>query len=62
MTTGPARQPPGGAFHVAHTLTANDAATLTLSVAEQAIAPDEVALHMEGSRAWVSQGPECLCG
>jgi len=35
MNTGPARQPPGGAFHVAHTPTADDATTLTLSVAEQ---------------------------
>jgi hypothetical protein len=35
MNTSPARQPPGGAFHVAHTLTVNDASTLTLNVAEQ---------------------------
>ncbi len=34
MNTGPARQPPGGAFHVAHTPTGDDAATLTVSVAE----------------------------
>jgi hypothetical protein len=35
MNTGPARHPPGGAFHVAHTLTGNDATPLTLNVAEQ---------------------------
>jgi hypothetical protein len=34
MNTGPARQPPGGAFHVAHTPTADDATMLTLNVAE----------------------------
>src|SRR5690348_7313974 len=41
MNTTPARQPPGhgGAFHVAHTLTGSDAATLTLGVAEQQVMP-----------------------
>jgi hypothetical protein len=35
MNTKPRPASPGGAFAVAHTLTANDAATLTLKVAEQ---------------------------
>ena len=34
MNTRPRRQPPGGALHVAHPLTGNDATTLTLNVAE----------------------------
>jgi hypothetical protein len=29
--------PPGGAFYVAHTLTGDDAATLTLNVAEHRV-------------------------
>jgi hypothetical protein len=35
MNSKPRPAPPGGVSAVAHTLTANDAATLTLSVAEQ---------------------------
>ena len=35
MNTKPRPAPPGGASAVAHTLTANDATTLTLKVAEQ---------------------------
>jgi hypothetical protein len=35
MNSKPRQAPPGGVSAVAHTLTANDAATLTLSVAEQ---------------------------
>jgi len=35
MNSKPRPAPPGGVSVVAHTLTANDAATLTLSVAEQ---------------------------
>ena len=35
MNTRPRPAPPGGVFHVAHTLTANDATTLTLKGAEQ---------------------------
>jgi hypothetical protein len=35
MNSKPRRAPPGGVSAVAHTLTANDAATLTLSVVEQ---------------------------
>ena len=31
MNTKPRPAPPGGACHVAHTLTANDATTLTLN-------------------------------
>jgi hypothetical protein len=34
VNTSPARHPPGGAFHVAHTLTATGAMTLTLNDAE----------------------------
>jgi hypothetical protein len=34
MNSKPRQAPPGGVSAVAHTLTANDAATLTLSVAE----------------------------
>jgi hypothetical protein len=29
MNTGPARQPPGGAFHVVHAFSTTDATTLT---------------------------------
>jgi hypothetical protein len=35
MNTRPRPAPPGGVFHVAHMLTANDATTLTLNDAEQ---------------------------
>jgi hypothetical protein len=35
MSSKPRPAPPGGVSAVAHTLTANDAAPLTLSVAEQ---------------------------
>ena len=34
MNTRPRPAPPGGVFHVAHMLTANDATTLTLNDAE----------------------------
>lgn len=37
MNTKPRPAPPGGASAVAHMLTANDAATLTLKVAEQSV-------------------------
>ena len=37
MNSKPRQAPPGGVSAVAHTLTANDAATLTLSVAEQGV-------------------------
>ena len=42
MNTRPRPAPPGGAFHVAHTLTGNDATTLTLNVAEhwRRVAPE----------------------
>ena len=38
MNSKPRQAPPGGVSAVAHTLTANDAATLTLSVAEHLLA------------------------
>jgi hypothetical protein len=39
MNTRPRPAPPGGVFHVAHMLTANDATTLTLNDAEHTAWP-----------------------
>ena len=43
MNSKPRRAPPGGVSAVAHTLTANDAATLTLSVVEHPAGDDGLA-------------------
>jgi hypothetical protein len=49
MNSKPRQAPPGGVSAVAHTLTANDAATLTLSVAEHQAGNDDL---NERHRLW----------
>jgi len=60
MNSKPRQAPPGGVSAVAHTLTANDAATLTLSVAEQAGAPiagDRATAQNDGYLKSISDKP-----
>jgi hypothetical protein len=49
MNSKPRQAPPGGVSAVAHTLTANDAATLTLSVAEQPGIEPRVRMAYDGT-------------
>jgi hypothetical protein len=46
MNSKPRQAPPGGVSAVAHTLTANDAATLTHSVAEHAVVEGVLSVGM----------------
>src|SRR5580693_5407652 len=55
MNSKPRQAPPGGVSAVAHTLTANDAATLTLSVAEQLSATGRVRAVDAGPRMVAAQ-------
>jgi hypothetical protein len=57
MNSKPRQAPPGGVSAVAHTLTANDAATLTLSVAEQA-----TQMQVSGVASAASFGSLCELG
>jgi hypothetical protein len=51
MNSKPRQAPPGGVSAVAHTLTANDAATLTLTVAEHRAAKQAGEDMVPGGRA-----------
>jgi hypothetical protein len=58
MNTRPRPAPPGGVFHVAHMLTANDATTLTLNDAEQT-GPDGTASQAD-SASYASSPPTVM--